>query len=159
MSTVGTCEKCEQHKTLVAGNQCHRCKYGDWKDFSKSKVLALLSEGKVRTRKSPAKPSIEASPPSALSTALEGAKILTDFSKDQPLFEKILVSAKKSRRPAGDHVLHLIEKGLNGEFGPLLKIIDHVRKYPIPNGSPREVFQSTLDLIQHRVTELQEEAA
>lgn len=164
MATVGTCEKCEQHKTLVAGNQCHRCKYGDWKDFSKSQVLNLLSNGKVRTRKSPAKPSLGPTGPTSstgevqtLQGVLEGAKILTDFSKDQPLFEKILLSAKKSRRPAGDHVLHLIEKGLNNDHSEissnLIKIIDKIRRYPLPEGSPKEVYAKTLDLITIRLEE------
>lgn len=164
MSTQGICSKCEKEKTLVAGGQCHRCKYGDWKDLSKTEVLRLISSGSVRPRKSTAIVRPQKQAPVAegqkglLEETLEGAKILMDFAKEPALFEKILESAKRERRPAGQHALTLLERGLTGEFGSLLKIIERVRKYPIPEGSPREVFQKTLDLISLRIEELQEHA-
>ena len=159
MATQGTCEKCEQDKTLVAANQCHRCKYGDWKDLSKSEVLKLIAGGNVRMRKK-LPPPVEPKPP--LQEALEGAKVLTDFSKDQPLFEKILESARRSRRPAGQEVLHLLDTALNSGSGipskKLLKIVDRIRTYPVPNGSPKEVFQAALDMVSNRIQEISDES-
>lgn len=159
MATQGICSKCEQNKTLVAGGQCHRCKYGDWKNLSKTEVLKLLGSGSVRVRKNTATiPKVE---PTPLQKALTESAIMLDFSKDQELFTRILESAKRSRRPAGQETLYLLEQAIeksNSGLDKLKKIVDKVRKYPIPEGSPREVFAKTLGLISLRIDELLEES-
>lgn len=94
---------------------------------------------------------------------LQKEGIILEFHDDANLFNRILESARRNRRPAGSEVLYLLEqavdRGLAGEsvsIDKVLKIISKVKNYPIPEGSPKDVFAKALEIISLRLQELKE---
>ena len=191
MANEGTCTKCKQYKTIIAKQQCHRCLYGSWKDLSAGDVARILEAGgggkrgpgkKQSVKQIPTRESLGVrtggtgdpgdeipihTPPQqkrnvSLADLTEHG-ILLDFSKDTDLFTRILESAKRNRRPAGQEVLYLLEKalqrGMDGtsvSVPAVVKVLAKIKNYPIPEGSPKQVYDKTVDVAILRVQEMVE---
>lgn len=81
---------------------------------------------------------------------------------DSNLYQRILEQASRNRRDPGDEILDLAERALNigavgatVEIGQLKKVVERMKSYPIPAGSPREVFGQTLDMVLVRLGEME----
>jgi len=88
--------------------------------------------------------------------------IVLRTTEDSQLYERVLEMARRNRRGAGDEMLHLvqtaIEQGMDGnrvEVGKIRKIVERMKGYPVPNGSTKEVFQATLQMVMERLAEME----
>ena len=158
MSTVGTCSKCLQPRSIVNKKkcQCQECCYGKYKNMTSEQVIELRSKSPKASVRHSAIP-IENRKARAIAAesvliAPSDVEIYIDFKNDKELLESIRARAKKTRRPLGDEILFLLE---NNPIEIIRDGIEQLRKYPIPEGSPREVFQKAFDMVHAKLSELQ----
>ena len=168
MSKQGICAKCEEPRTIVAHGMCTGCNYGPNKDLTKEQVLAKRAEGKGRrwpsgsTTPLPPVGSARQRVGASLPAESEGILISLKTSEDNRLYDRILERAKKNRREPGEELLTLAETALDSglasdkvEISKLRKIIERMKTYPVPNGSPKEVFGEAFNMMLTRLDEME----
>ena len=178
MSAVKICAKCELERNLVAKGKCQRCNYGDWKDISKEDLLEMIKNGtvQIRGKSSESKqlplPSQQQQPAPAV-TAEEKKKQELDKTptayslkifapEDDDLFMQIEELAFKNKREPEHEILVLLHSAVKNAkttsvpIPKLLKVMESCKNYPVPSGSPREVFAATIDMMAVRIKEFAE---
>lgn len=173
MSTErGICAKCGEERALQAKKMCFKCNYGEYKDLTKEDIQKMKDEGTwtarpYKSRKtskkadSPAQEPLQYTPP--LSQAKGVIQINIRSREDNELYDRILELSRKNRRGPGEEMLALAERALNNgasegkvEIGKIKKIVERMQLYPIPEGSPKEVFRKAFDMMLIRLDEMSE---
>lgn len=171
MAKIGICAKCDEERTIVAKGMCTGCNYGPNKDLTREQVLEKKAAGAIRTRKTAVKSGGAPLPPfdaTQLRTsgtevpAGQGILILLRGNDDNRLYQRIMERARKNRREPGDELLALAEASLdngNGtekvEIGKIRNIVERMSRYPVPNGSAKEVFVEAFNMMLIRLDEME----
>jgi ribosomal protein L37E len=171
MAKTGICAKCDEERTIVAKGMCTACNYGPNKDLTREQVLEKKAAGTIRTRKPAVKSGGAQLPPfdaTQLRTcgtevpAGQGILILLRGNDDNRLYQRIMERARKNRREPGDELLALAEASLdngNGtekvEIGKIRNIVERMSRYPVPNGSAKEVFVEAFNMMLIRLDEME----
>jgi hypothetical protein len=156
----GTCSKCGRERTIVhvGREECSACCYGNFKDLTREEVLAALTSGKRQyNRKVPFPTQHKSEQPN-----MDGVMVVAFRSEDDKLlYSRILERARRNRREPGEELLTLAETSLDSgvstdkvEVGKLRKIMERMQGYPVPVGSPKEVFAEAFNMMIARLDEM-----
>jgi len=176
MSAVKICAKCELERNLVAKGKCQRCNYGDWKDISKEDLLEMIKNGTVQIRGKAIAVEHKSLPAKQQELPVQPVKkdegnsnqppesySLRIFApEDDELFMQIEELAFKNKREPEHEILVLLHSAVKNAkttsvpIPKLLKVMESCKNYPVPSGSPREVFAATIDMMAVRIKEFAE---
>ena len=85
--------------------------------------------------------------------------------EDSTILDKIYEASRRNRRSIEQEILFILSRGLNNTsstkeeatINKVKTICQKMKNYPIPDGSPKEVFSKTLDTLILRLNELMED--